>query len=63
MICIYIQWRTLITTEIRGCAKGVTGKIVASSATVALTNIYLAFKMFQSCTCNVINRFIQKENG
>jgi hypothetical protein len=57
-------WRPPITTEFRGCATGVTGKMVAASATVALNAIYLAFKIFQSyIICNVINLFIQKENG
>jgi hypothetical protein len=58
-----LQWRPPITTEFRGCAKGVTGKIVAASATVALNDIYLSFQIFQSYICNVINIFIQKENG
>jgi hypothetical protein len=60
-ICIS-PWRPPITTEFRGCATGVTGKIVAASATVALNDIYLAFQIFQSYICNVINLFIQKEN-
>jgi hypothetical protein len=50
-------------TEFRGCATGVTGKIVAASATVALIDFYHAFLIFQSYICNVINHFIQKENG
>jgi hypothetical protein len=58
-----IQWRPPNTTEFRGCATGVTGKIVAASATVALNEIYLAFWIFQSYICNVIYLFIQKENG
>jgi hypothetical protein len=56
-------WRPPITTEFGGCATGVTGKIVAASATVALNDIYLAFQIFQSYISNVINLFIQKENG
>jgi hypothetical protein len=56
------DWRPPITTEFRGCATGVTGKIVAASATVALNDIYLAFRIFQSYICDVINLFIQKEN-
>jgi hypothetical protein len=40
------KWRPPITTEFRGCATGVTGKIVAASATVALNAIYLAFRIF-----------------
>jgi hypothetical protein len=58
-----LPWRPPITTEFGGCATGVTGKIVAASATVALNDIYLAFQIFQSSICNVINLFIQKENG
>jgi hypothetical protein len=45
------------------CATGGTGKIVATSATVALIDIYLAFLIFQSYSCNIINLFIQKEKG
>jgi hypothetical protein len=56
-------WRPPITTEFRGCATGVTGKIVAASAMVALNYIYLAFQIFQSYIFNVINLCIQKENG
>jgi hypothetical protein len=41
----------------------VTDKIVAASATVAFSDIYLAFLIFQSYICDVINLFIQKENG
>jgi ABC-type glycerol-3-phosphate transport system permease component len=45
-------------------ATGVTtDKIVAASATVALIDINLAFQIFQRYICNVINLFIQKENG
>jgi hypothetical protein len=40
----YLQsWRPPVTTEFRGCVTGVTGKIVAASATVSLNDIYLAF--------------------
>jgi hypothetical protein len=60
---VYNQWRRPITTEFRWCATGVTGKTVADFATVALNDIYLAFQIFQSYICNVINLFIQKENG
>jgi hypothetical protein len=45
------------------CATGGTGKIVATSATVALNDIYHSFLIFQSYICNVTNLFIQKENG
>jgi hypothetical protein len=57
------SWRPPIATEFRACATGVTGKIVAASATVAVNDIYLAFQIFQSCICNVINLFMQKEKG
>jgi hypothetical protein len=56
-----VKWRPPITTEFRGCATGVTGKIVAASATMALNDIYLAFQIFQSYICDAINLFIQKE--
>jgi hypothetical protein len=39
---------------------GVTDKIVAASATVALNDIYHAFLIFQSYICYVINLFIKK---
>jgi hypothetical protein len=41
----------------------VTGKIIAASTTVALNDIYLAFRIFQSYICDVTNIFIQKEKG
>jgi hypothetical protein len=57
------EWKPPIITKFRRCATGVTGKIVAASATVALSDIYHPFLIFQSYICNVINLFIQKENG
>jgi hypothetical protein len=44
----YQIWKPPITTEFRGCATDVTGKIVAASATVALNDIYFVFRIFQS---------------
>jgi hypothetical protein len=52
--------RPPITTESRGCATGVTVKMVAASATVALNDVYHAFLIFQSYICYVINLFVQK---
>jgi hypothetical protein len=62
-ICQRAMETSPITTEFCGCATGITGKIVAASATVTPNDIYLAFQIFQSYICNVISLFIQKENG
>jgi hypothetical protein len=60
-VCYRIRYGDLRSPpNLAGAPQVFTDKIVATSATVALNDIYHAFLIFQSYICNVINLFTQK---